>query len=474
MVQKWTCNGVSKDGQQHSNQFSPGSHEPQENYGDDCVMCGLTREQVVGSSSKPSGKLIAIPVVASIVAALGVGSWVMLGGSKTGTIIPTPPPPESPVASPETTVPPATTASRCGTDKFVKKSGSLFGAIEVGSRGIKGNVVQQLESPDIDGSKLVLYRKEKIEPRNVEPIDPNNKSKTLDSVREMFMEMQSRFNIPCEQIVMYFSSGMADYKQTIADLTPEIQQVTGRTIGTITAEDEAKFAFDGVVPEWRRNEGVSIDIGSGNTKGTFLNSDNQHVPFSIPFGTSTFTKEVKRTQRKPGFQEAAEDAKKELLTPLIMDVIQRKPGMRDVKKVYLAGGISWALSTLGRPCSMPYTIEEKGKGRFDSFFPLRSEDIATFYNNATQAPKALFEPNLSECSDKRREEVQAEIAKVRKVFKNNEDLIAGAEILRAFDKELDFSGKEVYFASSMIDALPRGYIKQQLANIEKDGGRTSR
>jgi hypothetical protein len=327
MVKCWTCSGVAKDGQQYPNQFSPNSHEPQENYGDDCVLCGLTREQVVGGGSKPPIKLIAIPIVAGIVAVLGVGSWAILGRSKPSPSSPIGEIPISPSDSPGPTVPPELAGSQCGTDELVKKSGSLFGAVEVGSKGVKGKVIQELETLNEDGAKLVLFRKEKIEERNVTPIKPDSKSETVQAVKEVFIEIQERFNIPCEQIVIYGSSGL-DQAPHKAILAQEVQQATGRAMEFITPEDEASLTFDGVVPEWRRDEVVLIDIGSGNTKGNLLTFDNQHVTFSIPFGTVTFTDEVKRIQGKAGFQEAAEDAKEEL-TQLIDSEIQRKPGIQN-------------------------------------------------------------------------------------------------------------------------------------------------
>jgi Ppx/GppA phosphatase family len=476
MAQKWLCNGVAKDGQGHSNQFSPGSHEPQENYGDDCVMCGLTQEQVLGGASKPPVKLIAVPVAVGIAAAIGMGSWAVFERLKPNQSpqIEESNPSKAPTSS-EFKVPEGKVESRCSTDKIVKKSGNLFGAIEVGSKGIKGKVIQELETLNEDGIKLVLFRKEKIEDRNTDPIKPESKSATVESVRDVFTEVQKRFNIPCEQIVIYGSSGLSSELDKVSPshkiaLAQEVQQATGRAMEFITPEAEANFGFDGVVPEWRRSEVISIDIGSGNTKGAFPISDNQHDTFSIPFGTVTFTKEVERVKGTSGFQAAAEGAKKEL-AQMINNEIQRKPGMQNSPRVYLAGGISWAMSTLTRPCAKEYAVIGAKVERFDSFVPIRSEDIATFYNNVTQAPKALFEPNLSECSDKRRAEVLKDIEKIKNDTFSIENLIAGAEILRAFDKELGFSGKQVFFARSAKDALPIGYLKKQLEMIGKGDGR---
>jgi hypothetical protein len=458
MPQKWTCSGVAKDGQQHSNQEPQGSHAPYDNYGPYCVMCNLTQEQVVGSGSKPSAKLIAIALILGIITALGVGFRTLVSSSSSNLLSspsPSSPSPSSPnslrsVSSPT----PRETGSQCSTDKLVKKSGNLFGALNE------------------DGSKLILFRrKEKIEDRNVTAVDPNSKSATVEAVKSTFQDIQKRFNISCEQIVIYGSSGLAEkapHKEVIAQ---EVQQATGRTMKFITPEEEASFVFDGVVPAWRLNEVILVDIGSGNTKGAYLDSNKKHITFSVPFGTTTFTNEVKDDQGNIDFKRAAENVKQKKLVPQIVSEVQRKPGMQNSPRVYLAGGISWALFTLTRPCSRDYIVIEKTKDRLDSFAPISSEDINTFYYNTTQDRKALFNPDLSNCSAERRKEVQKEIAQIKTDIFSEENLIAGSEILRAFNEELSFSGKPIFFVRSAKDALPIGYLKQQLKDIEGDADR---
>lgn len=455
----WICKGVAKDGQQHPNQNPPGLHEPYENFGSDCVFCRLTKEQVEGSSSKPPVKAIAGAAVAGILAAIGFGAYKLL--------VPQPIEPEVTQISAPPTPPPEEPTSLCSTS-VLKKQGTLFSAIEVGSKGVKGKVIQELPTPNEDGQNLILFRKEKIEERNVTPFKPESKADTVEAVKGMFQEIQKRFNIPCEQIVIYGSSGVAE-KLPDADkevLVKEIQQVTGRTMEFITPEKEASLAFDGVVPEWRLHEVTLIDIGAGNTKGTYLDSKDKHIPFSIPFGTGSFTEEIEDSKGNLDFVKAAEKEKQEKLIPLIFGEVQRKPGMKALPRVYLAGGISWALFTLTRPCSQEFGVIGKRQERFDSFAPITSEDINTFYFNTTKDPKTLFDPNLTNCSAERREEVQKEIAKIQKDIFTKENLIAGAEILRSFNEQLDFSKKQVFFVRSAQDAIPIGYIKQQLENAE--------
>jgi Ppx/GppA phosphatase family len=447
-----------QDGQQHPNQKPQGLHEPYDNYGNDCVICNLKREQVVGDASKSPFKAIAISLLAGILAASGVGCRAVVSSSS---------PNPSASASPS-----KETGSQCSTDKLVKKSGNLFGAIEVGSKGVKGKVIQELPTLNKDGAKLIFFRKEKIEDRNVNAADLNTKSATIvEAVKSTFEDIQKRFNISCEQIVIYGSSGLeeklAKDPQKKEVIVQEVRQATGRTMRFITSEEEGIFVFDGVVPAWRLNETIVVDIGSGNTKGAYLDSNNKHITFSLP-GTETFTKKVKESQGNIDFKVAAENVKQKELVPQIASEVQRKPGMQNLPRVYLGGGISWALFTLTKPCSKEYTVTEGGKNRLDSFVPISSEDIKTFYDNATQDQKTLFNPDLSNCSAERRKEVQKDIADIKtKIFKGD-SIIAGAEILRAFNQELNFSGKQVFFARSAKDALPIGYLQQQLKKVEED------
>jgi phosphate transport system substrate-binding protein len=77
MVKCWTCSGVAKDSQQHPNQKPQGVHAPYDNFGSDCVICNLTREQVLGGGSKVPAKAVALALTASLMAALGAGAWIM-------------------------------------------------------------------------------------------------------------------------------------------------------------------------------------------------------------------------------------------------------------------------------------------------------------------------------------------------------------------------------------------------------------
>jgi serine/threonine protein kinase len=364
----------------------------------------------------------------------------------------------------------AASSGQCRTREFVKKSGNNYGVIEIGSKGIKGAVIQELDTANEDGFKYkAREEKEGIAPRNVNASKPSAQDETVKGVSDTMKEIQDRFSIPCEQILIYGSSGLAKKATNKEALTKEIEKATGREMKFISPEDEARFVFDGVVPEWRRNEVITVDIGSGNTKGSFLKDakKKEYENYEVAVGTGDFSREIDKKRGSEKFVTAAEKARKEIVVPQIREAIQRKPGILNSPRIYLAGGISWALATLTHPCDKDQTVKRKEE-RVAGFTKLRAEDITTFYNNTTRDRKTLFQPNLSACSPEQLTRAQKDIAKIQKDTFSENDLIAGAEILRAFSEELKFSEKEsIFFARYAIEALPIGYLVQQLETTKR-------
>ncbi|MBW4622496.1 MAG: protein kinase [Cyanosarcina radialis HA8281-LM2] len=363
-------------------------------------------------------------------------------------------------------LPPTNSESKCSTSNLVKKSGNLYGVIEIGSKGIKSEVIQELATPNEDGLTLIA-RNEEIEDRNTAPREPKAQTETVSAVKDVFGEIQQRFQIPCEQIVIYGSSGLAKAPHKDA-LAKDIQEQTGRSVNFISDEEEATLVFDGIVPQWRRNEVVTIDIGSGNIKGAYVEDiqTDKHGTFAIDLGTTAFTEKINAKRGEGSFVTAAANAKRDLLVPEIREFIQRKPAFQTLPRVYLGGGISWALFTLVRPCQAEQAIKTKEE-RVALYGRIYPEDINTFYNNATRDRNALFQPDLSQCkTPEQRQQAEKDINTLKsgKVF-SIDNLIAGAEILRAFSDELNFSQRErIFFSRYAKDALPIGYLKQQLKN----------
>ena len=105
----WTCDGVPKDGKQYPGAFP---HNPQENTGPDCTLCGLPKEamqppgktRVIGDPEVGgSSKSWLIPAVVAMLVLLiggGLGVYLLLNSNSpnnNGSIDPPEPPPVSPI-----------------------------------------------------------------------------------------------------------------------------------------------------------------------------------------------------------------------------------------------------------------------------------------------------------------------------------------------------------------------------------------
>ena len=352
----------------------------------------------------------------------------------------------------------------CSSPDLVQKSGNLYGVIEIGSKSVKAEVIQELDRLNDAGFKYVARdEQEDIETRDVNPTNVNAQDATVKAVTAAMKELQDRFQIPCEQIVIYGSSGLAKKAAHKVELIAAIQAATGRKVDLISAADEAKYVFDGVVPEWRRDRVITLDIGSGNTKGAYLKNGNKNYEtYEVPVGTADFARQIDKQRGETSFTVAAKAQKNAVVIPEIRNAIQLKPALLNSPRIYLAGGISWALATLIHPCDKEQTVVRKEE-RVASFARLRAEDINTFYNNATRDRQTLFQPNLSACTPEQLKKVQKAINKIQTESFSENELIAGAEILRAFSQELKFAEKDrIFFARYSMEALSIGYLIQQL------------
>src|SRR5262249_8146605 len=111
-----------------------------------------------------------------------------------------------------------------------------------------------------------------------------------------------------------------------------------------------------------------------------------------------------------------------------------KPGMAYRKRVFLSGGIVWAMATLLYP-------EDR-----QAFVQLTSANIAQFAERASRSPKELTNPDVSFIRDRKvRQEVEQELEAIRNTFPPRQ-LVAGAELLKAVSDELKLQDKKVWFA----------------------------
>ncbi len=336
----------------------------------------------------------------------------------------------------------------------------LYGGIEIGSKGVKATAIRVKENDD--GHSVKLIYAEVINTTIMQLKDnkfaPDVIRDTAVATARLLAKMRDELKVPDTRIGIVGSSGLkADNPQ---DLVKAIQERTGKKMSFLDVETEVQLSVVGTIPQrfrardgsWKDNRGISVlmDIGSGNTKGGYQvirqlptgTPDYDYVTVGIPKGTVTFTNEVSLAVGESGDQmdfarKAKQLAPASIRTGLRKEM-ERKPGLVNRPRVYMSGGIVWAMATLLHP-------EDRR-----ALVPITADDIDVFYRKVTGDPDTLqkfLNPNLTKriSNSQTRAEAEKEIETVRNTF-SPRNLIAGAEILKAVSSEFQLQEKRIRFA----------------------------
>lgn len=346
----------------------------------------------------------------------------------------------------------------------------LHGGIEIGSKGVKA-IALRITGEGDDYTVKILY----AEIVNTTPVQTKDGRFTVEAIRDTANAVQrfrqrmvQEYKVPAANLHIVVSSGLiGDNPQ---ELSAEIAKRIGQTPEFLDVDTEVQLTIAGAIPKryksgqtWLDNRGVSalIDIGSGNTKGGYQqlrqiavgSAGYDFVTWGIPKGTVTFTNEISKAAGETAdyatFTRRAQALSNDSLRAPLRSEIARKPGLLNRRKMYLSGGIVWAMATLLHP-------EDRR-----SFTPLTMDDINNFYLRAAANPEALLEPDLSRITNAAlRQEAEREVESVRNTF-TPKNLIAGAEILRAVATEMNFANKRLQFVRFGHLAWILSYVRLQ-------------
>lgn len=361
---------------------------------------------------------------------------------------------------------------------LAEKNNKLHGGIEIGSRGVKATAINFTRKGN--GYDVKILYTETINTSIMKLKDnrftPEGLKEAADAVEKMFTKLQTEYQVPVEQIYIVGSSGLrADNKP---ELVSAVNKAIGRPMSFLTVELEVQLSIAGTIPRKRDDEtkplnerevALLLDIGSGNTKGGYQQPDSpkeEFVTMGIPFGTVSFTNEVNKLRKVEadlsGFVADAMVIAPGILNEQLRKEVEKKPGMLYRKRVYLSGGIIWAMATLMHPDNRR------------AFVTLTTDDIAMFHYRARNDMDGLLNPDLSRIDEQKRAEIKKEIDAVKATF-TPKNIIAGAEILNAVSAEFKLQNKEVWFARfgnlSWILSYVRGQAEKQL--LAAEGSTTS-
>ena len=323
----------------------------------------------------------------------------------------------------------------------------VYGGVEIGAKGVKAAVIDATGGADGFHVRTLMSATKNTTPAaglaSTGKFDAAALKDTAEAVAAFADQMRKDHMVPAERIYVVGSSGLlaalgSDKDAVRANrqiLEDAVQTASGLKMTFIDARREVELSVEGTIPTKYADSALLLDVGSGNTKGGFRGPGSDCVSMSVPYGSVTFADLIKKRSEKTAFPDEAAALREEMLAPALKKAIADKPELAKRERVYLSGGAVWALATLVRP------------GDRGDYVALTPEDIDAYRALLRKDAGAFPAPDLSGIADAAtREAAEKEIAQVKTVFKP-EQLLAGAELLKALSDEFGFGkDKKVFFA----------------------------
>ncbi len=280
------------------------------------------------------------------------------------------------------------------------ETASIYGGIEIGSKGVKA-IVLQIQREDKEG----FYNVEEKFRRTINTgiitgvketgvFSEDAIKETAQVIKELFDIIKNQYKVDEKNIFIAGSSALVNVKNR-DELSKKVRELTGKDIYFITKEEEVYYNVIGAVPPKYQSKAIVVDIGSGNTKIGYIEGSDKNtrtVSIEIPYGTVSFTDMIQKTakSKREWFQVAENLVQKEVVSFLQRES-QRKPALKNRSPVFMLGGIVWAMVTLLYP--------EKQ----DAFVKITQADIERFYREIKESPEKFLNPDLSKIKDARQE-----------------------------------------------------------------------
>ena len=325
---------------------------------------------------------------------------------------------------------------------------NLYGVIEIGGSGVKPMLFEK------KGGKVLFLKNYEVTEADAFSWTASSSGLVAETVQDVVQKMETDAKVPDDHFDIVGSSGVpSDVRPTLTD---SIMQKLHLKVSYITIEQESQLVFRNIVPADQVGDVVVLDIGSGNSKGSYADVRDDGLrlaSFGIPFGTKTFAQKIDDERHDGAFAITAESLREQFIQPAIRDDVAIAPGMQHRPRIYLVGGIAWSMALVTHPFEMKQTL-----------IKLTPHEIDSFLDKAISSPREALQPDLAQAPHQPTENVAAArskatgaIAKIGDVFTDNQ-LVAGAILLKSYLAEMGYHGRDVYFYTQALYAWPQQYI----------------
>ncbi len=343
-------------------------------------------------------------------------------------------------------------------ESFLKSAqgiGDLYAGVEIGAKGVKFSVIEVILTKEREYDYSL--KGDTAMNTDAASLSYQSEKETSDAITVALDIIKNRYHVPAKRTYIVISSGLkqeldkynkVDYFANVirpADMDPIIK------IAYVTATQEAELSFMGIVPQRNRSNTDQLDIGSGNTKGGFINGNKVFIPVTFPLGTKSFQRliEEKPQADLKEYLNTAEQIIRDSLGRAIMYAFATKSEFRSKDIVYLSGGIVWAIASLMHPQNVN-----------SNYLEITSRDISEFRKLIYSNYDEVTRPDITLISNT--EDARASVKNINRVLKTYDQkaMMAGAILLDEIIKQINIvnPAKKFMFPKYAYVGWISGYI----------------
>ena len=339
--------------------------------------------------------------------------------------------------------------------KSAQGLGDMYAGIEIGAKGIKLSVIEVKLSKDREYD-YTLKADTSIN-TDAASLSYQSEKETFDAVTILWDIIKYRYEIKPDKVHIVISSGLKQELDKYNKVEYFATVVRPKNLDSlikityITAAQESELSLLGIVPQKRRFTANQLDVGSGNTKGGYFNTNKIFVPVTFPLGTKSFQRliETKTLGDLNDYVKAAEQMWRDSLKRVVVNEFFTKRDIKTRDIMYISGGIVWAIASLLHPESVN-----------SNYTDISSQDIAEFRRLLFVDYDKVSKPDLTFISYP--EDARASQRNINRVLNtyDRKALLAGTIWLDELIREINTinPGKKFIYAKYAYVGWISGYI----------------
>lgn len=295
-------------------------------------------------------------------------------------------------------------------------------------------------------------------------IQRENVTRTADAVRAFRDQLTNTEGVDPEHVFLVLEGGLGQLPHG-GELAEAVSRRSGLQPRFITPVDKGAYLFDWSAPVSRRQQAVSIDVGTVTTIAGYQQADRPVTGVEImPYGVGTMLEAVVEANSgvpPEDMTEALQDFTRKRLAPTVYRSGLSHPAVLNRQRVYLSGGIVWVMVVILKPHEA-----------LNDWVPLSVNDFVRFRQVLSR--RDPFDVDLSGIADPAtRERAAAELEYARNLY-TRDQLTAGGLLLEMLSTRLEFARRDrLFFARVAYGGWQAQHLLVRARDVLESQGRLS-